>query len=177
MYQSEEDKQLKTTQGKFVLEQSWLLGLEWENLVLFLGDSLELLFDLMEVTKTFENVGYYMFCCRGEIFRHENKDEHVTRIQAEVCRLRANSLLSGSSWWWAALSLGCMQDNLLHLCWRQDNHGLEKLSIYWMCQPEQTRLSCLKVPGDSWSGIVFQITYNTHLQDQTLQNKLCFFIE
>lgn len=30
-------------------------------------------------------------------------------------------------------------------------------------------LSCLKFPGESWSGIVPQITFNTHRQDQTLQ--------
>lgn len=41
-----------------------------ENLVL--GDAVELLFDPVEVTKTFENAG------------------QVTRIQAGVCRLRGN---------------------------------------------------------------------------------------
>lgn len=29
----------------------------------------------MEVTKTFENAGYYIFYCHGEIFRHEAMDE------------------------------------------------------------------------------------------------------
>lgn len=67
-----------------------------------------------------------------------------------------------------------MQDNLLHLCWRKDNHRLEQLSIYWTSQPEQTRLSCLKVAGEPWYGIVSQVTYNTHLCDQSLQNKLAF---
>lgn len=88
---------LKPLKGSLFLSSHGFWGQNEKTFVLFLGDSLLLLFDPMEVTKKFENAGYYIFCCHGEIFRHENMDEQVTRIQAGVCRLRANSLLSGSS--------------------------------------------------------------------------------